>query len=499
MRLITMIAALLCMTLIVPAPAGGAEDGTSLARSRITTKKGTRQVRHARPPADSPQAAKPVLPPVPPAPVAVPTPPVPVVTPAPPQPVAVPAPPPSAPVPPPTTASIPPPVDPNAIVAGDARLAGDDRRTRLIVDLAGPTTGLKFQAFTLANPYRVVLDLPQIDFTLPAEIGKKGRGLVQAWRFGLIAAGKSRVVLDLAGPATVDKAFVLDALDDQPARLVLDLVKSDPAAFMQALAAAKQAAVKNAEPTAPATPPPPEAPAAPQGAPPLVVIDPGHGGIDTGALTRDGQQEKDIVLGFARRLAAKLEASGHYRAMLTRSDDSFVSLAGRVDFARANHAALFISIHADTLPDPFGVRGATIYTLSDTASDEESARYAEQENRSDLISGVDLSSESNDVADILIDLTRRETKAFSNRFARVLIDQFRSAATLNKNPHRSAGFRVLKASDIPSVLLELGYLSNSKDLELLTSVEWQEKTTIAVTTAVDSFFAAKAGEKAEVN
>ena len=165
-----------------------------------------------------------------------------------------------------------------------------------------------------------------------------------------------------------------------------------------------------------------------------------------------------------------------------------------MDFARANHAALFISIHADTLTDPFGVRGATIYTLSDTASDEESARYAEQENRSDLISGVDLSGESNEVADILIDLTRRETKAFSNRFARVLINQFRSAATLNKNPHRSAGFRVLKAADIPSVLLELGYLSNRKDLALITSLEWQDKTTDAVTTAVDSFFAAKTGE-----
>ena len=216
------------------------------------------------------------------------------------------------------------------------------------------------------------------------------------------------------------------------------------------------------------------------------MIDPGHGGIDLGAVTAKGDQEKTIVLGFAKILAAKIDATGRYKAVLTRDDDSFVSLAGRIDVARANNAALFVSIHADTLPDPFGVRGATIYTLSDKASDAELARYAEKENRADLIAGVDLSAEPDDVADILIDLTRRETKAFSSQFAKVLTDEFRAAATLNKNPRRSAGFHVLKAPDVPSVLLELGYLSNSQDAKLLLSDEWRERPPQPATAAVDA-------------
>jgi N-acetylmuramoyl-L-alanine amidase len=164
---------------------------------------------------------------------------------------------------------------------------------------------------------------------------------------------------------------------------------------------------------------------------------------------------------------------------------------GRIEFARANKASLFISVHADTLHDPFGVRGATIYTLSDKASDTESARYAEKENKADAIAGVDLTAEPGDVADILIDLTRRETKAFSNRFAKVLIDEFQSAATLNKNPHRSAGFMVLTAPDIPSVLLELGYLSSRDDVKLLVSDDWRDHASDAVLAAVDAFFAAR--------
>jgi N-acetylmuramoyl-L-alanine amidase len=174
---------------------------------------------------------------------------------------------------------------------------------------------------------------------------------------------------------------------------------------------------------------------------------------------------------------------------LTRDDDTYITLAGRIEFARANRASLFVSVHADTLHDPFGVRGATIYTLSDKASDAESARYAEKENKADAIAGVDLTAEPGDVADILVDLTRRETKSFSNRFAKALIDEFQSAATLNKNPHRSAGFMVLTAPDIPSILLELGYLSNRDDLKLLTSDDWRNRTTDAVLAAVDAFFA----------
>lgn len=367
------------------------------------------------------------------------------------------------------------------VVAPDARLAGDLRRTRLIVDLSA---SIPFHAFVLADPYRVVVDLPQIAFGMGAQAGRQGRGLVSAYRFGLIAPGKSRMVLDLTGPATIDKAFVLDAVDDQPARLVVDLVATDRDNFLRAASEEQTGAV----------PPPAFAGLPPaQGAStlPVVVLDPGHGGIDSGAVTPGGFQEKAIVLEFARVLAAKIDATGRFRTVLTRSDDSFVTLSGRIAVARTHGAALFVSIHADTLPDPFGVRGATIYTLSDTASDAQSARYAEKENRADLIAGVDLSAEPDDVADILIDLMRRETKTFSNQFASVLIDQFKAAATLNKNPHRSAGFKVLRAPDVPSVLLELGYLSNTKDVKLLTSDEWRGKAADAALAAIDAFFAAR--------
>ncbi len=391
-------------------------------------------------------------------------------------------------------AAIPPAVAPAAtgapvvqsdtLVASDARLAGDEKRTRLIVDLNGPTDKLNFRVFVLADPYRVVVDLPQIEFNLPPDTGKQGRGVVSAYRFGLIAQGKSRIVMDLNGPVSIDKSFLLDAVDDQPARLVIDLVKTERTAFLRTVAAQKASDLT-------ATPPTPQVPTLlPENQPglPIVVVDPGHGGIDAGATSPSGEQEKSIVLEFSRKLAEKINATGRYRAVLTRDDDTFITLSGRIQFARANKASLFISVHADTLHDPFGVRGATIYTLSDKASDAESARYAEQENKADAIAGVDLAAEPGDVADILIDLTRRETKSFSNRFAKVLIDEFQAAATLNKNPHRSAGFMVLTAPDIPSVLLELGYLSSRDDVKLLTSDDWRNRATDAVVTAVDAFF-----------
>lgn len=399
------------------------------------------------------------------------------------------------PVAPPATAEPAPPpaaIPPSALTASDARLAGDDRRTRLIVDLHGPVSGLNFRVFVLPDPYRVVVDLPQIEFGVPPETGKHGRGMVSAYRFGLIAPGKSRIVLDLTDPVAVDKSFLLDAVDDQPARLVIDLVRTDRAAFLRT-AAAQKSSDMSAHPQAPQ----PSPPLLPENQPglPIVVVDPGHGGIDMGATSKSGEQEKAIVLEFARRLADKINGTGRYRAVLTRDSDTFISLSGRVQFARANRASLFISVHADTLHDPFGVRGATIYTLSDRASDAESARYAEQENKADAIAGVDLAAEPGDVADILIDLTRRETKSFSNGFAKVLIDEFQAAATLNKNPHRSAGFRVLTAPDIPSVLLELGYLSSRDDVKLLTSEDWRSRAADAVVTAIDGFFQQRRGNQ----
>jgi N-acetylmuramoyl-L-alanine amidase len=371
---------------------------------------------------------------------------------------------------------------PAPVVATDARLAGDMQRTRFIVDLSH---SVEPSAFLLAEPSRVVIELPQIGFSIAPDLGRAGRGLVSAFRFGVVARGKSRIVLDLARPAVIDQVFVLQPVDDQPARLVLDLIGTDDAAFRAVVAAQP--------PRAPQQIPEPAREKSAAAGLPLIVIDPGHGGIDSGAVTANGDLEKAIVLDFAQTLAEKLVQSGRYDALLTRSDDTFVSLADRVRIARESKAALFLSIHADTLTDPFGVRGATIYTLSEKASDADAEKYAEKENRSDAIAGVDLAAEPDEVADILIDLTRRETKTFSTRFARQLVDEFRAAATLNKNPLRSAGFRVLRAADVPSVLLELGYLSNAQDAKLLISPEWRDRTTDAVLRSVDGFFNARAG------
>jgi N-acetylmuramoyl-L-alanine amidase len=240
-----------------------------------------------------------------------------------------------------------------------------------------------------------------------------------------------------------------------------------------------------------------EAPAADGDARPLVVLDPGHGGIDSGTKSGSGQDEKDVVLAFGLALRDKLLKSGKYRVAMTRSDDTFIPLTERVQFARARKAALFISIHADSIPRSEGqAEGASVYTLSAKASDAEAARLAEVENKSDVIAGVDLTSEPNDVASILIDLAQRETKAFSLQFARDLVGEFKGSTRMHQHPLKAAGFIVLKAPDVPSVLVELGYMSTKDDLKNLMSKEWRSRTADSVMHAVDAFFAQRVAGRA---
>ncbi|TCT08113.1 N-acetylmuramoyl-L-alanine amidase [Aquabacter spiritensis] len=368
----------------------------------------------------------------------------------------------------------------------DARLAGDQQRTRLIIDLS---RSVEFRAFTLANPYRVILDLPDVTFTFETRKALTRRGLVAAYRYGTFAPGKSRMVLDVAEPVAIDKAFILDPVDDQPARLVLDLVKTDAASFASTVATAAEArgapsAIAGHDATLTETPGDPRA---------VIVLDPGHGGIDSGTTGASTFAEKNIVLEVAFALKAKLEQSGRYRVVMTRSSDTFVALGERVRIARNNRAALFVSIHADALASTDGqARGASVYTLSDTASDSEAARLAESENKADLIAGVDLSEESDEVAGILFDLAHRETKNFSALFARTLVGAMKNAGKVHKSPLKSAGFRVLKAHDVPSVLVELGYMSSREDLKLMTSDAWRGKVAGAMTDAIDDFFATRA-------
>jgi N-acetylmuramoyl-L-alanine amidase len=341
------------------------------------------------------------------------------------------------------------------------------------------------RAFTLADPYRVVIDIPQVNFQLPPKTGERGRGVVKAFRYGLVMAGGSRIVIDLTGPVRVARAFVLDPVEGQPARMVVDLTPVDRDTFLRA------AAIDNRLPRPP-EPPPVHHDAAAADPRPVVVVDPGHGGIDTGTHAPSGELEKTIVLEFATLLRDKLEKTGKYRVVMTRTDDTFVELAERVRFARLRQAQLFISIHCDALAKGEGdAEGATVYTLTDNASDAEAQRLADAENRADVIAGVNLAAEPNDIADILIDLAQRETRSFSAHFARNVVADLRPTARLHKHPLRSAGFRVLKAPDVPSVLIELGYVSNAGDLKQLISESWRSHTADAIAHAVHTYFATR--------
>ncbi len=369
-----------------------------------------------------------------------------------------------------------------AAVVADLRLVGDAERTRLVVDVdSAPEFGL----LRLADPYRLIVDLPDVSFSGEPKPGE-GRGLVSDYRYGLIEAGKGRIVLDLTGPVEIARSFVLPAAGPQPARLVVDIVPTSEATFR---AAARQDAGA-AEDGADGAPVAARTDAARAGRP-VVVIDPGHGGIDAGATGENGLQEKEITLAFALEVARSLREGNRVEPVLTRSSDEFLSLSERVEFARAHQAGLLVSIHADTVRQDY-VRGATVYTLSDDASDALAAAVAERENRSDILAGLAIQDQPDDVANILFDLARRETKNLSVRFARSLVGELETFLPLNKSPWRRAAFRVLKAPDVPSVLLELGYLSNRDDEELLTSVEWRRKGADRIARSIEAFMAGPA-------
>jgi N-acetylmuramoyl-L-alanine amidase len=370
--------------------------------------------------------------------------------------------------------------------ANAVRIERTGDRTKLIFGLS---TSVESTTFVLADPDRVIVDLPQTAFLLDPESGKPAHGphrktgLIAAFRFGQLAPGKSRIVIDLRAPARVLRAACEKSDGDGHTSLVIELAKTDRADFRAAVQIARMqlgalAQTKKDEKPQPAS------------VKPVVMIDPGHGGIDRGAMVK-GLVEKDLVFDFAKAVAAKLETDGRFKVVMTRDDDSFVTLSERVRMARDGNAALFVSIHADTLSDASDVSGATVYTVSDRASDAEAARVAQKENQADAAAGLDKTEDASDVSDILFDLTRRETRAYSHFFAHTLTNYWRVAGRLNKNPQRSAGFRVLKAPDVPSVLLELGYLSNKTDGQALSSEQWRDKASSQVAEAIEAFFSAR--------
>lgn len=349
-------------------------------------------------------------------------------------------------------------------------------KTRLVLDL---NEAVEFSVFTLADPYRVVVDLPEVGWAPGAAQGGR-RGLVSSLRFGLFAPGNSRVVLDVTGPVAVKQTMLLPPTNKDHYRLVVDLVGTDRESF---LAAIRPPVRRAAAPVVPAIKP------ERRSAERIVVIDPGHGGVDPGAIGVGGTYEKDVVLEYARELKRRIEAKGGFKVLLTRDRDVFIALGDRVKFARQAGAELFVSLHADSIDD-HSIRGGAVYTLSETASDGEAAALAAKENKSDIIAGVDLGIEDEEVASILIDLVQRETMNYSARFANIAVEELAAQKLRIRNrPHRFAGFRVLKAPDVPSVLVELGYLSNRKEERYLRSKEGRAAITDALADVIVRYFA----------
>lgn len=365
------------------------------------------------------------------------------------------------------------------LAAFAARIAGDDARTRIVMDFdQKPETTVRY----IGNPDRIVVDLPATVFAFPAD-ALVARGLFRDIRFGSIDATHSRIVLTTARPAKLVLTDIRQNDEGQGFRLILDAEMTDNDTFSKLVAsqAWEADAYSNGK-----------SPRIEQAAPTtdgefLIAVDAGHGGIDTGATGKTtNTPEKTVTLGFARALAAELNRQKGVKAFLTRDGDTFLSLSQRVTLARQKGANLFISLHADMLGQA-NIRGATVYTISDKASDHLAEAAAARENQSDEVGGVDASAEPQEVSDILADLTRRETQAFSIAMAKSVVTSFDGQINLINNPHRFAGFRVLQAQDVPSVLLELGFLSNKDDEKLLLDPAWRGKVVKLIAEAVKKY------------
>jgi N-acetylmuramoyl-L-alanine amidase len=369
------------------------------------------------------------------------------------------------------------------ISATRAELEASGVATTFLLDL---TSGVQAEVFTLADPYRVVIDLPDVVFRLPKGTGHSGTGLVSAFRYGLLSEGKARVVMDTTKPVLIAKAG-MTAGKDHGVTLAIELTATTPAAF---------GGGTGRDRTAQAPPLKPEiyeehSERPTNRAKPVILIDPGHGGIDPGAMSPDGLSEKTVVLAVGQRLKDRLSQGARYDLYMTRTRDVFISLDGRLKRSKALAADLFISLHADSIAQNANtVRGATIYTLSERASDEEARLMAEKENNSDAIAGLatDKFEEQGQVRSILIDLLKRETANFSADFSNTLVKKMTRKVSLSRDPQRSAAFKVLRQADTPSVLIELGYMSHAEDEKLLNSPAWQERIATAISGAVDAYF-----------
>ena len=435
------------------------------------------------------------------------------------------------------------------------RIGQHDDKTRLVLDL---TESAPFKIHALTGPNRLVIDMPPVHWALGEQTVAFHRAGVLRVRFGRFLGDTSRIVVDLAQPAVVQRTFLVEPSQGGSGayRLVVDFgtlpVSAVPAKSRQTVVSASAsidderqvagvgqptelvgqvrrvahqrdpvkttsetrlsvAAARAAEPEGGVTEPAPavqqrepflEARSSDQAEPVplprakpsvgaashLIAIDPGHGGRDPGAVAASGLQEKVLALTFARDLRAALEASGRYRSVMTRERDHKISLHRRVEVARDAGADLFLSIHVDLLDD-HEVRGVSVYTLSDEASDVETAELAARENKADIVADVDLSEDyDEEVAKVLISMVQQNTMNCSAVLAATLLPELGRVAPLISSPHRFGDFRVLKAPDIPSVLVELGFLSNDQDAERLQSDGHRRNLAGAIVDALDTYF-----------
>ena len=378
----------------------------------------------------------------------------------------------------------------NALEIMDFRVGAQDASTRIVLELSEMS---HFTVMTLSAPYRAVIDLPRAQTSISDfDVDK---GLIAGGRMGVFEADKTRLVFDLRGAVTVKQQFILPPSASSPYhRLVVDL---SPVLSENFKPQNKSVVSGKTGPDVLPVTVPPDTPAAASAYTPrprpvnlrkVIVIDPGHGGVDPGASGRKAN-EKDVVMTFSKELSKQLRAAG-YKVYMTRTKDVYISLRDRVQVARSKNADLFISVHADAIKKK-NVRGLSIYTLSEKASDKEAAALARKENQSDIIAGIDFADQPPEVANILIDLAQRETKNLSVKFAENVVTQAGKETKLLQRTHRFAGFRVLKAPDVPSVLIELGFLTNRSDEKQLLSSKWRKRVAQSFVRAVDKYFATK--------
>lgn len=372
------------------------------------------------------------------------------------------------------------------------RFGTDGERTRVVIDVL---PSVEVNARTVASPPRLVIDLPAVEWGLADGAQSRPRGYAKSFRYGAVNESRSRLVVDLVAEVRIAHQEVLPAgFGGVPhARIVIDLEPD-----RQNTEPRGNAPADNKVAALPPTLRPKAKPVQPvrqnqsriisrQASLPVIAIDAGHGGIDPGAIAADGTFEKHITLAMAREVAELLTVSRRYRPFLVRKDDTFIKLRERIARARKANADIFISIHADSIEDS-GFRGASVYTLSENASDKEAANLAAKENKADIIGGADLSNADEVLASILIDLSQRATNNESIAFADFLVDEVGQVTKLVKNTRRFAGFAVLKSPDLPSVLVELGYLSNTNDAERLKKQSHRIELGQAILKALDRYF-----------